>query len=170
MDMASNALRRPGAVCSAVVLLTLCVVCVDALSYSPAWGGPHGRGFNDATGSRRNERVTRITINAGRRVDRVTFYTQYRVLSHGGGGGSARTIRLDANEWVVEYYVCLTKRKGKTRVSYVYFKTSKGKSVSGGRTTGKCHRYRPPRRAWVFGMHGRSGKEVDKLGLVMNNA
>lgn len=136
--------------------------------YGLQFGGPHGGSYDDTKGYKFGEVVKRIVIRTGRRVDQVQFVTQFRTLTHGGSGGSSKKLDLGSSEYITRYEACWGKKNGHTRVFWLKFITSSGREISGGRTTGACNGYNIPRDLRVFGMIGRSGAEVDRLGLAMN--
>jgi Ricin-type beta-trefoil lectin domain/Jacalin-like lectin domain len=88
------------------------------------------------------------------------------VFSHGGSGGTAQTLTLGSGEYLNAVNLCIDQYQGHTRVFYISFTTSNGRSLSGGTTSSSCTTYAAPSGWQIVGFHGRSGDEVDKLGVV----
>ena len=88
------------------------------------------------------------------------------VLSHGGTGGTARSLTLASNEFVRSVQLCSGQYNGLTRIFSVRFTTSTNRTLSGGTTTGSCTTYTAPTNWQIVGFHGRSGGNVDKLGVI----
>lgn len=151
------------------VLLVLFADAHLASVYGPEFGGPHGDDFDDSNGFD-DEMIESIKIRSGRRVDRVEFKTNYQTFSHGGDGGGERTLDLDLNlnETIKEYMAWTGKRSGKTTLFRVVFKTSEGRSIGGGGETDHYHYFKVPEGFVAYGMHGRSGKSLNKMGLVLH--
>ncbi|WP_342750224.1 jacalin-like lectin [Amycolatopsis australiensis] len=57
-------------------------------------------------------------------------------------------------------------RAGHTRIFFVRFTTSRGATVAAGTATDDCTTYTAPPGWQIAGFHGRSGDEVDKLGVL----
>ena len=134
---------------------------------SDQWGGPHGVNFNDLALLPGNPVVSTLAIRTGARVDQVgvTLSTAY-VLSHGGTGGTLRTLALGSGEYLRSVQVCSGSYSGTTRVFSVRFTTSTNRVLTGGTTTGTCTTYTAPANWQIVGFHGRSGANVDKLGAI----
>ena len=134
---------------------------------SDQWGGPHGNAYNDVGQLPDKPVVSELTIRTGARVDRVeTVLSNGYIMSHGGTGGTERTLTLSSNEYLYSLYLCAGSYNGDTRVFYMKFTTSTGRTLSGGSTTSSCTTYTAPSGYQITGFHGRSGDEVDKLGVV----
>lgn len=130
-------------------------------------GGPHGTAFNDVALLPAQSSVSRLVIRAGSRVDRVeTVLSSGYVLSHGGSGGTEKSLTLAAGEYLRTLYVCSGQKDGRTRIFHVKFTTSTGRTLAGGSTTSSCATYTAPDGFAIAGFHGRSGDEVDRLGVV----
>ncbi|MEW6444539.1 MAG: ricin-type beta-trefoil lectin domain protein [Pseudomonadota bacterium] len=130
-------------------------------------GGPHGTAFNDVGTLPATAAVQKIVMRAGERVDRVeSVLSNGHVMSHGGTGGSERSLTLGSNEHLTSVDLCSEKHNGHTRIFHAKFTTSSGRTLSGGTTTSNCVTYRAPNGYQIVGFHGRSDSEVDKLGAV----
>ncbi|WP_086666608.1 jacalin-like lectin [Lentzea kentuckyensis] len=138
-----------------------------ALSLSDAFGGPHGSPFTDVATVPLAQRVTGVSLRAGSRVDQVgltladgTSYT------HGGGGGTARQLTLAPGEYLTSVTLHSGQRDGHTRIFSARFTTNTGRTLSGGSETSDSVTYTAPAGFQIAGFHGRSGDEVDSLGVV----
>lgn len=136
--------------------------------YGPLFGGPHGSTFNDLNGMQSDEFIQTIRIRTGLRVDNVQFITTKRTLSHGGNGGSWKQLTISATGRIERYEVCVGKHYLRTRVFFIRFVTTAG-TLEGGKRTSSCSEQLVPYDQQVVGMHGRSGQEVDKIGMVMRS-
>jgi hypothetical protein len=134
---------------------------------SDTMGGPHGDAFNDLGLLPAAPAVATVSLRAGRRVDQIgmTLSNGY-VLSHGGGGGSPSAMTLATGEYLTSARLCTGQHDGHTRVFYAAFGTDRGRTLAGGSTTGSCTTYTAPSGWQIVGLHGRSGDEVDRLGLI----
>ncbi|WP_374594623.1 jacalin-like lectin [Aquabacterium sp.] len=134
---------------------------------SDTWGGPHGTAFNDVAMLPANPAVGTVTLRSGSRVDRVEVaLSNGYVLSHGGNGGSASSLTLGASEYLASVSLCSGTYNSTTRIFYAKFTTSTGRTLAGGKTTSICSTYTAPSGWQIVGFHGRSGDEVDRLGVV----
>ncbi|MGJ4909205.1 jacalin-like lectin [Bradyrhizobium sp. HKCCYLS2033] len=134
---------------------------------SDQFGGPHGTSYNDVSALPANPVVSKLTIRTGARVDQVelTLSNGY-VYSHGGTGGTAQSLALGSGEYLTSVNLCSDQYEGHTRIFRVAFGTSAGRTLSGGTTTSSCTSYTAPSGWQITGFHGRSGDEIDKLGVV----
>lgn len=137
------------------------------LQFSDAFGGPHGTAFNDVDNIAPNTTVQTISLRAGSRIDAVSIQlNDGTTLQHGGSGGTATSLTLNAGEYVQSARLCSAQKNGHTRIFYARFTTSTGRTLTGGSTTGSCVVYTAPSGWSIVGFHGRSGSEVDKLGMI----
>jgi endonuclease/exonuclease/phosphatase family metal-dependent hydrolase len=134
---------------------------------SDPFGGPHGIAFNDVSLLPENPDVGEVSIRAGERIDKVeiTLSNGY-VFSHGGNGGEERSLTLSSGEYLTSLDICSGKQNNRTRIFRAKFTTSDGRTLSGGTGTSNCTVYTAPSGWQIVGFHGRSGDEVDKLGVV----
>jgi len=134
---------------------------------SDQWGGPHGTSYNDVASLPGNPTVQQLKIRTGNRVDHVeTTLSNGYVFSHGGTGGTEQTLPLGPGQYISSAYLCSAEYQGDTRIFYISFSSSDGRTLSGGTTTSSCTTYTAPAGWQITGFHGRSGDEVDKLGVV----
>ncbi|HEX5276057.1 MAG TPA: ricin-type beta-trefoil lectin domain protein [Fluviicoccus sp.] len=130
-------------------------------------GGPHGAAFNDVSLLPVSPSVGKVTLRSGSRIDRVEVtLSNGHILSHGGSGGSESSLTLGSNEYLTGLTVCTGVYNGNTRLYSARFITSSGRTLSGGSTTASCSTFTAPAGWQIVGFHGRSGDEVDKLGVV----
>jgi Jacalin-like lectin domain len=138
-----------------------------SLTLSDQFGGPHGTSYNDSSVLPPTPVVKQLTIQTGNRVDHVEIaLSNGYVFSHGGSGGTAQTLTLASGEVLSAVNLCTAQYDGHTRVFAINFATSTGRRLSGGTTTSGCTTYTAPSGWQIVGFHGRSGDEVDKLGVV----
>jgi endonuclease/exonuclease/phosphatase family metal-dependent hydrolase len=142
-----------------------------SLQLSDAFGGPHGTPYTDVTTVPVGQRVTQVGIRAGSRVDQVGLTlgggTTY---SHGGTGGTASSLTLAAGERLTSVTLNAGQKDGRTRIFYIRFVTSTGRTLTGGTATSDTVTYTAPAGWQISGFHGRSGTEVDQLGVIFTPA
>jgi endonuclease/exonuclease/phosphatase family metal-dependent hydrolase len=134
---------------------------------SDQFGGPHGDFFTDVDALDATDDPAVLRLRAGSRVDLIGLtLADGTVLDHGGSGGTLATLTLAAGEYPVSLHLCRAERDGHTRIFYARFTTSTGRTLAGGTATGDCTTYTAPAGWQIAGFHGRSGAEVDKIGVV----
>jgi hypothetical protein len=139
----------------------------DNRRLSDQFGGPHGRAFNDVSLLPSNPVVREVRLRTGKRVDRIeTILSNGYPFGHGGTGGNEQTLTLAAGEYLSSVYLCSGKHNGITRIFSARLQTSHGRSLSGGTSTSDCVSYTAPGSWQIVAFHGRSGDEIDKLGVV----
>jgi hypothetical protein len=130
-------------------------------------GGPHGTAFNDVSLLPDNPVVRDLKIRTGERVDRVeTVLSNGYPFGHGGTGGNEQTLTLANGEYLTTAYLCTGRYNKHTRLFFAQFTTSDGRSLAGGTLTSDCATYTAPSGWQIVAFHGRSGDEIDKLGVV----
>jgi hypothetical protein len=138
-----------------------------SLKLSDQFGGPHGTSYSDVNDIPASPRVTAIGLRAGSRVDQVSAtLSTGTTFSHGGTGGTARSLTLNSGEYVTSLTVDSGKKNDTTRIFYAKFTTSQGRTLSGGTTTNDTATYTAPSGWQIVGFHGRSADEVDKVGVI----
>jgi endonuclease/exonuclease/phosphatase family metal-dependent hydrolase len=141
------------------------------LRMSDQFGGPHGTAFTDVGAVAIGGRVAAVSIRTGARVDRVQLARADGVtFAHGGTGGSAKTLTLGAGEYITKVAMSSGKKDGHTRLFSIAFTTNLGRTVSGGTTTSDAVTYTAPAGWQIAGFAGRSGTEVDRLGMIYTPA
>lgn len=139
----------------------------SAFQLSEQFGGPHGAYYTDLPSVPAGTGISTISLRAGSRVDQVgVTLANGAVLSHGGTGGTAQSLTMGGGEYVTAAYLCRGKHSGKTRIFYAKFTTNLGRTLAGGTTTSDCVTRTAPSGWQIAGFHGRSGTEVDKVGLL----
>ncbi|MCL3782145.1 endonuclease [Prolixibacteraceae bacterium JC049] len=134
---------------------------------SDQFGGPHGTPFNDINKLNRGMRPTELGIRCGKRLDQVNMkYSNNAYYKHGGNGGSSRKLKLQDGEYIKSVTLNRAKHKRHTRVFYAKFTTNKGRKLEGGSKTSSSKIYTAPDGWQIVGFHGRSGAEVDMLGVI----
>jgi endonuclease/exonuclease/phosphatase family metal-dependent hydrolase len=137
------------------------------LSLSDAFGGPHGTPFTDVAAVPVGQRVSQLRLRAGSRVDGVGItMAGGGSYSHGGSGGTLSTLTLGATEHLTAVTLHSGQKSGHTRIFYARFTTNLGRTLSGGTTTANTVTYTAPAGWQISGFHGRSGVEVDQLGVI----
>lgn len=134
---------------------------------SDTWGGPHGDEYNDLGVLPENAVVASVALRTGARVDRigVTLSNGF-TLQHGGSGGNLQTLTMAAGEFLTAADLCSAQNDGHTRVFYAKLYTSLGRTLAGGAQTSDCTTFTAPASWQIVGFHGRSGDEVDRLGVI----
>lgn len=134
---------------------------------SDVFGGPHGTAFNDAAALPATPRPRTLTLRGGSRLDAVGMTLDGgTVLGHGGTGGTASSLTLGAAEHLTSVTLTRGQKDGRTRVFSAAFRTDAGRTLSSGTATSDTVTYTAPAGWQISGFTGRSGDEIDKLGLV----
>ncbi|MFC9973199.1 jacalin-like lectin [Spirillospora sp. NPDC127200] len=128
-------------------------------------GGPHGTPFTDVEHAGRP--VRQVSLRAAGWLDQVGLrLSDGTSLVHGGSGGTARTLDLADGEHLTGLRLDTARYFGRTRVSYAEFRTSEGRTLSGGVPTAATTAYAAPPGWQITGFHGRAGGRVDRLGVI----
>jgi endonuclease/exonuclease/phosphatase family metal-dependent hydrolase len=137
------------------------------LQQSDQFGGPHGTSFSDVNNLPSSPAPTIIGMRAGSRVDQVNLtLSNGTTFTHGGTGGTAKSLTLNSGEYVKSIKLCSGKYNSTTRIFYCQYTTSSGRTLSGGSTTSSTVTYIAPSGWKIVGFHGRCGDNVDKLGVI----
>ncbi|KAG5634707.1 hypothetical protein H0H81_001045 [Sphagnurus paluster] len=146
-------------------------------------GGPHGDPFNDIPrvlgGSLASvAKLTSITIRGAKRVDGISYTVKNpngasTTTTHGGNGGDPATLNLNAGERIVKVEACSDTYSSRTRVFFLKFTTSSGRTLQNGKASGDCATSTIPTDAgaggaqWgLVGFWGRDGEELDRIGAI----
>ena len=132
-------------------------------------GGRGGRAFNDYL-DEPGLKISRVSIRSGSRVDAIQI-TYKRADGRtivrprrGGSGGRERSIYLADDEYIVSVSgVAPTSGRKANRIHRLDIKTSRGRSFSFGKGRGESFRFD---NGNVVGFFGRSGRELDAIGVV----
>ncbi|MFI7697898.1 jacalin-like lectin [Nonomuraea sp. NPDC049480] len=139
----------------------------SGIRMSEQFGGPHGTPFTDVAALPAATQVRRLLVRAGSRVDQVGIeYGTGRTLTHGGTGGTARSLDLGAGEHLTQLTLWSGQRNGHTRIFALTARTNLGRTLSVGTQTSTQATFTAPSGWKISGFHGRSGDEVDKLGVI----
>ncbi|OWZ07193.1 hypothetical protein PHMEG_00020445 [Phytophthora megakarya] len=136
---------------------------------SESFGGPHGNQFSDQPLAKSAQTIGAIIIRAGDRVDGITLEVTAptaETFTHGGPGGTENRLALEKGEYITSMEAHWGQKKGRTRIFYLNFGTSAGKSVSGGTKTDLKGSLTAPEGYQLGGFFGRDGDEIDLLGVV----
>ena len=142
-----------------------------SLRMSDVFGGPHGMPFTDVDRVVPASGVSRVSVRAGSRVDQVGLtLDDGTTMSHGGAGGTPSSLDLAPGEHLTKLTLTSGRKDGHTRIFSVRFVTSRGRTVGGGTPTSTQVTYTAPPGWQISGFHGRSGDEVDRLGVIYTPA
>jgi hypothetical protein len=137
-----------------------------AYQASSDFGGTGGTEFNDITSIPANASVSSLSLSSGNRVDNIGLsLSNGTTLAHGGTGGTPATLTMQSGEYPVSLYVCQAYYNTDYRLFYAQWTTNRGRTLSGGVTTSDCTTFTAPSGYEISGFFGRSGTEVDKLGV-----
>ncbi|MGW0820216.1 jacalin-like lectin [Streptomyces sp. NPDC002845] len=139
----------------------------SSLRASDFFGGPHGTAFNDADDLPSTVSPRTLTLRGGSRLDAVSLtHDGGTRLSHGGTGGTATSLTLASGEHLTSVKLTQGKKDGHTRIFSAAFTTDKGRTLSSGTATSDTRTFTAPSGWQIVGFTGRSGDEVDKLGVL----
>ncbi|MEN8651931.1 jacalin-like lectin [Streptomyces sp. 21So2-11] len=134
---------------------------------SDHFGGPHGTAFNDADSLPATPVARTLTLRGGSRLDAVSLSLDGgTVLSHGRTGGTPVSLTLASGEHLTSVTLTKGKKDGRTRIFSAAFSTDAGRTLSAGSTTSDAVTYTAPAGWQIIGFTGRSGGEIDKLGVI----
>ncbi|CAG8958972.1 hypothetical protein HYFRA_00012129 [Hymenoscyphus fraxineus] len=134
---------------------------------SPFFGGPHGTWFNDLEALPESPRATVITFRGGDRVDSVSLaLASGQSFTHGGSGGTSRSLVLNSGEYWRSARLCQGQRSGRTRIFSITATTSTGRTLSSGKSTSDCVTYSAPAGWGIVGYLGQGGDEIDQLAFL----
>lgn len=145
----------------------------NKLRTSDYFGGPHGDYYNDLStiSGISSPTVSSITLRGANRVDAVSItLSSGQTFTHGGTGGTATTLKLNAGERLVQATICQDKYNDTTRIFYMQVLTSSGRSVITGKMTSDCVTWAAESGWGIVGFAGRAGDEVDRVGFVYAKA
>lgn len=138
-----------------------------SLKLSDQFGGPHGTSYSDVNRLPSSPVVSTIGLRAGTRVDQVNLTLgNGTTFSHGGTGGTAKSLTLASGDYVKSLTLCSGVYNGNTRIFSAKFTTNTGATLSGGTSTSTTVTYTAPAGWQIVGFHGRSGDALDKVGVI----
>ncbi|KAG3066358.1 hypothetical protein JG687_00006754 [Phytophthora cactorum] len=141
----------------------------DEIRLSNAVGGPHGDQFTDVASAASGQTVKSITLRSGSRVDAVSITISApsaTTFSHGGTGGTAKTLTLSVGEYITSMQAHWGKYNSHTRIFYLKFTTNLGNMLSGGTATDESTTMYAPDGYQLSAFHGCDGDEIDALGAI----
>ncbi|HEY9005164.1 MAG TPA: jacalin-like lectin [Ohtaekwangia sp.] len=142
----------------------------NGFALSDLFGGPHGTPFNDLVTLNTSSIASKFILRGGSRVDNVgVLLNNGTTLTHGGSGGTEKTLTLNTGEYVQSVKLCSGQKDGHTRVFYIELRTNQGRTLSTGSQTSSTVTYTAPTGMKVTGFYGNSGDEVDQLGIIYTN-
>jgi hypothetical protein len=108
-----------------------------------------------------------VTLRGGDRLDHIGLtHSDGTALTHGGNGGTASSLSLGPDEQLTQITLTQGKHNGRTRIFSARLTTDQGRTSSAGKPTGDAVTYTAPSGWRIAGFTGRSGDEVDKLGVI----
>ncbi|MBG0851625.1 endonuclease [Streptomyces spinoverrucosus] len=138
-----------------------------SLKASDFFGGPHGTAFNDADDLPATPSPRALTLRGGARLDAVSLtHDGGTVLTHGGAGGTATSLTLAAGEHLTSVKLTQGQKDGRTRIFSAAFTTDRGRTLTAGTATTAAKTFTAPSGRQIVGFTGRSGDEIDKLGVL----
>ncbi|MFE1883464.1 jacalin-like lectin [Streptomyces diastatochromogenes] len=137
------------------------------LHASDFFGGPHGTAFNDADDLPATPAPRTLTLRGDARLDAVSLtHDSGATLTHGGTGGTATSLTLASGEHLTSVKLTEGQKDGRTRIFSATFGTDKGHTLSAGTATTDTVTFTAPSGWQIVGFTGRSGDEIDKLGVL----
>ncbi|MFV0131950.1 jacalin-like lectin [Streptomyces sp. HMX87] len=138
-----------------------------ALRASDFFGGPHGTAFNDADDLPATPAPRTLTLRGASRLDAVSLtHDGGTTLTHGGTGGTAASLTLATGEHLTSVRLTRSQKDGRTRIFSAAFTTDRGRTLSAGTATTDAVTFTAPPGWRIVGFTGRSGSEIDKLGVL----
>ncbi|MGW6395593.1 jacalin-like lectin [Streptomyces sp. NPDC055103] len=138
-----------------------------SLRASDFLGGPHGTAFNDADDLPGTVSPRTLTLRGASRLDAVSLtHDGGTTLTHGGTGGTATSLTLGSGEHLTSVMLTQGQKDGHTRVFSAAFTTDRGRTLSSGTATSDTRTFTAPSGWQIVGFTGRSGTEIDKLGVL----
>lgn len=139
----------------------------SSLRASDFFGGPHGTAFNDADNLPASVSPRTLTLRGGTRLDAVSLtHDGGTALAHGGSGGTATSLTLAGGEHLTAVKLTQGQKDGRTRIFSAAFTTDKGRTLAAGTATSAAKTFTAPSGWQIVGFTGRSGDEIDKLGVL----
>ncbi|MER7572385.1 jacalin-like lectin [Streptomyces sp. NPDC126514] len=138
-----------------------------SLKASDFFGGPHGTTFTDADDLPGTLSPRTLTLRGGSRLDAVALtHDGGTALAHGGTGGTAVSLTLGSGEHLTSVRLTRGQKDGRTRIFSAAFTTDRGRSLAAGTATSDARTFTAPPGWQIVGFTGRSGQEIDKLGVL----
>ncbi|WP_428240726.1 jacalin-like lectin [Gynuella sp.] len=139
----------------------------DLWRFSERIGGAYGLEFNDYALLPQHPVVRKIGLRAGRRLDQIqTSLASGYVMTHGGEGGTAYDLTFTDGEYLQSATFCVGQYSNHSRIFYASLTSNQNRTLSAGSHTDDCTTFTAPEGWNIVGFHGRSGDEIDKLGVI----
>jgi endonuclease/exonuclease/phosphatase family metal-dependent hydrolase len=138
------------------------------ITLSEAFGGSGGFAFNYLA-DLPDSLPVKLTMRSGNLVNATAItYADGLVISIGGAGGTAASLTLEDGEYLKQVSLCrgITSGAGNYQIFYASFQTNIGRTLAGGTSTDDATTFTAPNGWYIAGLFGRSGTEVDKLGVI----
>ncbi|KAK1942610.1 hypothetical protein P3T76_006109 [Phytophthora citrophthora] len=148
---------------------TVTVSADEDIALGELFGGPHGNAFSDINDLKFGQTMSSVTLRSEKRVDSVTLQVTApleQTMTHGGRGGTEKTITLAADEFITSMEVHWDKKDRQTRVFYLNLTTTAGQSISGGTKTANSGTATAPEGFVLGGFYGRASDEVYQIGAI----
>ncbi|MEU0765308.1 jacalin-like lectin, partial [Streptomyces microflavus] len=87
-------------------------------------------------------------------------------LRHGGTGGTETGLTLAPGERITQVTLTQGQKDGRTRIFSARLGTDQGRTLSAGTPTSATVTFTAPPGGRLAGFFGRSGTEVDQLGVI----
>ncbi|CEG39134.1 Mannose-binding lectin [Plasmopara halstedii] len=136
-------------------------------------GGPHGRPFDDTSMVVPGQKVTKITLCHGDRVDGIgiTFVPPEGMSQDPFHGSKNKCHDHDlASDEYIKYFEVQTTKTSTTRIGYIRLMTNTGRYIEGGKerkgTAKKEGCKAPDDNHQLAAFFGREGEEIDAIGPV----
>ncbi|ELP61311.1 jacalin-like lectin [Streptomyces turgidiscabies] len=130
-------------------------------------GGEHGTAFSDADDLPATPSPRTLTLRGSSRLDAVSLaHDGGTTLTHGGTGGTATSLTLASGEHLTSVKLTQGQKDGRTRIFSAAFTTDKARTLTSGTATTSTATFTAPSGWQIVGFTGRSGDEIDKLGVV----
>ncbi|CAI5746681.1 unnamed protein product [Peronospora destructor] len=136
---------------------------------SEAIGGSGGTAFSDIELIKFGQSPCLISIRAKKRITSVALRTEAPtdlMLSHGVFSGTDHLLFLKDEEYVNSMEIILEKKLWNSRILYLKFSTNRGNSIDAGTKTNESISITAPIGFQLSGFFGRSGSELNQLGLI----
>jgi len=128
-------------------------------------GGQGGVAFDDSSLISNQSQIHAIAISYSEdHLDAIAVdYGKGRISRYGGTGSQTQAIRLQSGEHITR--VSLSKSSN-DRIGFIKIETNQGQVLQGGRPQGRVIQSPEVNEGRIIGFHGRSGLEIDQLGII----
>ncbi|KAF3386748.1 Uncharacterized protein F1880_000751 [Penicillium rolfsii] len=149
------------------VLVNFTWTMSSSLRQSEFSGGPHGTWFSDLPTMPSSPKASVLTFSGASRLDSVGLtLTDGTSFSHGGTGGTTKSLTLGSGEHWITTELCTGSYNNHTRNFYIKATTSAGNTLEVGTATDSCTTFTADSGYAVVGFMGQDGDEIDQLALI----